>query len=642
MEPTEPRPAARKRRALGLVAVVGVLAASGAWAAWEWLRPPSPFRAPAVTIATPYKNARPGVAYVGDAACARCHAEIVASFRRHPMGRSMALPEAGGSDGVVTAFEADGLHYAVEQRGGKTIHSETRRDAEGRVVTRAEAEVKYVLGSGAQALSFVIDRDGRLFQSPITWYTGRKQWDLSPGYQAKNFKAGYEAKNFHFERPIVPACLDCHANRYDAVEGTVNAYQTPTFRGLAIGCERCHGPGELHVRRPGVREGDRDPTIVNPRRLEPRLREAVCEQCHLKGTERLARAGRRLDDYRPGLPLEEFLAVFVEADDRPGGNPSVGHVEQMHASRCFRDSQGRLDCISCHNPHEEPPAAERIAYFRDRCLACHGDRGCALPAGERRAKSPADSCIECHMPRSALTDVDHTAATDHRIPRRPGESPRSELLASAPSGGMPLKPFHPRGQDAASRRELDRDLGVALAWWAVESRKPDEARLALPLLKEAIRARPNDLPALEARVTALGRLSRYDEALAAAEDALRLDPDRERVLVEASYLAALNRRFDEAASYSRRLVAVNPWNSANHVTRAMILAERRDWPAASESALAALRLDPTNLAARRLRMRCALASGDRATAREECLIYLAFDPPDAADVRRWLAEGMPK
>ena len=39
---------------------------------------------------TPWKNVQPHVQYVGDAVCARCHAEIADTFRRHPMGRSLA------------------------------------------------------------------------------------------------------------------------------------------------------------------------------------------------------------------------------------------------------------------------------------------------------------------------------------------------------------------------------------------------------------------------------------------------------------------------------------------------------------------------------------------------------------------------
>ena len=39
---------------------------------------------------SPFQNARPGVAYVGDAACARCHREIAVDYHSHPMGRSLA------------------------------------------------------------------------------------------------------------------------------------------------------------------------------------------------------------------------------------------------------------------------------------------------------------------------------------------------------------------------------------------------------------------------------------------------------------------------------------------------------------------------------------------------------------------------
>ena len=88
----------------------------------------------------------------------------------------------------------------------------------------------------------------------------------------------------------------------------MNRYEPPIFRGHAIGCERCHGPGELHSRRQDLVDG-RDLTIVNPRHLEPALRLAVCEQCHLLGDERVDRLGRGTFDYRPGLPITAFFAV---------------------------------------------------------------------------------------------------------------------------------------------------------------------------------------------------------------------------------------------------------------------------------------------------------------------------------------------
>src|SRR5207249_3474992 len=146
---------------------------------------------------------------------------------------------------------------------------------------------------------------------PISWFSQKEQWDLSPGYTGDRL----------FDRPIVPQCLFCHCNDARPVVGTVNRYEQPLFRWHAIGCERCNGPGELHVR-----SGDRL-DIVNPARLDPALREAVCEQCHLQGESRVARRGRESPfDYRPGLPLYAFSSVFVRLPELRD-NKAVDQVE---------------------------------------------------------------------------------------------------------------------------------------------------------------------------------------------------------------------------------------------------------------------------------------------------------------------------
>ena len=414
MDPRERRSVPRRRRAVGLSVLIGLGIAGGLWAAWVRWRPGRDGRV-SVALETPYANARPGVAFVGDEACARCHREIANDYRRHPMGRSLATADEAparelGGDHAKKTFEAQGLRYAVEHRDGRLIHSEERRNAQGGVVTRVEAEIRYVLGSGVRGLSYLVDRDGFLFQSPIGWYSQQRRWGLSPGYATRNS---------HFERPIEPDCLACHTNRYDPIEGSINGYRQPIFHGLSIGCERCHGPGGLHVGNPGRTDdpAGRDLTIVNPRHLEPALREAVCEQCHLQGVYHVERAGRRATDYRPSLPLEEFLAVFVASSRKAGENQAVSHVEQMHASLCYRGSGGRLGCISCHDPHRTPEPAQAAAFYRDRCLACHADHGCALARAERLARTPLDSCIVCHM--RAQRAGRHPAHRRQRPPRSP-------------------------------------------------------------------------------------------------------------------------------------------------------------------------------------------------------------------------------
>ena len=130
----------------------------------------------------------------------------------------------------------------------------------------------------------------------------------------------------------------------------------------AIGCERCHGPGELHVAwhegalpnlysdagRSTPAEGAKDNTIVNPARLSRELSEAVCQQCHLQGDVQVTVRGRRHDSFRPGFPLSDFrheYRLFASSD-----MTVVGHVEQMQQSRCYTESDS-LTCTTCHDPH---------------------------------------------------------------------------------------------------------------------------------------------------------------------------------------------------------------------------------------------------------------------------------------------------
>ena len=163
----------------------------------------------------------------------------------------------------------------------------------------------------------------------------------------------------------------------------------------------------------------KDMTIVNPADLTPALRDDVCAQCHLAGDARILRVGRRNEDYRPGLPFHRFWTVFVQPPDR-AEDRFVGQVEQMHESHCFLASRGRLGCISCHNPHHFPAPAEKAAYYRGRCLACHAERGCSLPASDRLERSKDDDCTGCHMPKASSFDIPHAASANHRIPRHAG------------------------------------------------------------------------------------------------------------------------------------------------------------------------------------------------------------------------------
>jgi tetratricopeptide (TPR) repeat protein len=626
----------------GLMVLALLVIAGGIWGYTYWAKGKPPRKAegdPRLSYDGLYRNVRPDVAYVGDTACAECHKAQCDSYRQHPMGRSFG-PALGGhladhldADGKA-AFDALGLHYSIERRDGRLYHRETVVVPDGEAAS-VEVEVPFALGSGTRGASYLTVQDGYVFQSPISWFAQKGVWDLAPGYQRKNE---------HFDRPVIPECLFCHCDHAEPVTGTINRYQEPLFEHAAIGCERCHGPGQLHVQE--RREGktvkrDLDDTIVNPRRLEPALRESVCEQCHLQGKARVVRRGRGVWDYRPGLPLHLFYSVYVFPPEEVPSKRAVGQVEQMYQSTCFKASGGAMGCATCHDPHFLPPQADRVAYYRDRCLNCHEKKGCSLPIAARKEK--ADDCNACHMPRIAASDVAHTAATDHRILRDPANDP-SPAQPSRPVEEIPLILFH-RDMTTAEDAKRSRDLGLALKDVAI-SAQAGAAQTgffhgAMPLLEEATRTAPDDVGAWEGLGIVQYHLERYSAALAAYKEALAREPDRELSIWGAARAATKLNLDEDAIGYWRRAITINARRWSYHYDLAYLLSMQNQWTEALGECEAALRLSPSEIQARHLQVVCLLELGRKDDARKAFAVLMALKPPEQERLRQWFATQAP-
>jgi hypothetical protein len=603
---------------------LAVLLAASFWGVYAWQRRQlsSAPHDQSTTFASAVLNTRAGVNYVGTNRCAGCHVKEAATYAQHPMGRSVSPPDRRlpAQHEAAPAFEASGLHYLVEQRGNEILHREFA--AGGPPPVEAAGAIALAVGSGRQGQSFLVNRDGFLFQSPISWYSRANAWGLSPGFQRINE---------HFSRPIPEACLFCHTNEARLEPDTVNRYRPADLRPEPVGCERCHGPGELHAARlrGEVPDGE-DLTIVNPRRLEPDLREAVCRQCHLQGEARVVRRGRSLYDYRPGLPLSEFVAVYVRPPEEVDTRKAVSHVEQLYLSRCFRASGGKMGCVSCHDPHALPSGGQRVRWYRDRCLDCHQDTSCTLAPVERRRQDPADSCIDCHMPRGDSSNVAHTAVTDHRVVRRAGRAD-----ADAPPAGLSLVPFH---GEAGRPRDLGLALGELLDRPLPEPQRRQLARQACELLGAVAADAPDDLAALDGLGHALRKDKRPREALAALEKVLAQAPRRETTLQRAALAAMELGENERAAGYWRRLLEINPHAWQSHGFLAQAVASRQEWTAAVEECRAALRLDPFETRTRMLLIDCLVRKGEKKQAGAEFETLLVLLPQERERLQHWFDE----
>src|SRR5215472_393527 len=243
-----------------------------------------------------------------------------------------------------------------------------------------------------------------IFESPINLYSDRHIWDMPPAYG--------NTTQVPLSLPALPSCMDCHVSGVrPPIEGIENRYAAPLFLFAGVTCERCHRPAEAHAR-------SGTGGIINPAKLSPGQRDQVCMQCHLEGDAAIERPGKHLYEYRPGDNLFDFVRYYeLSAGPKPGLR-AASQFEQFAISQCKKKSGSAMSCMSCHDPHRTISAEERVAYYRSKCLARHGNA-----FGERHHALQPD-CTQCHMPANPSSDIVHTAVMDHSIPRRPA-SPRA-------------------------------------------------------------------------------------------------------------------------------------------------------------------------------------------------------------------------
>ena len=419
-----------------VLVAVGALAGAGVWLGSD--RSPVP-----ETPVLPARDEQPPTKLVsryrsvfesefsGSASCQECHIAEARSFNQTPHSHSleMVIAEDEPSD-VEFAHAASRRAYRVFRRDGELWHQEIANDDQGEI-SLGEFPVAWRIGSGHHSRSYLIDVDGYLFESPVTWYSATDSWGMSPGYDFRDHEG--------FSRAAHEGCVQCHASRVESAE---NSTHHLNIIEPSIGCESCHGPGAMHVRERTSEVsivGEFDDTIVRPGEQSREINEAICARCHLRGAGWSNVRGRSSIDFRPGLLMTDFRVDFAP-ENATGEMKVVGHFEQMHASRCYIESD-TLTCTTCHNPHAAPSAEMKVEYYQRKCLSCHEseDSGCTLPEPERLAESPVDNCVACHMPESG-TDIPHFSFTHHciaiRHPRQHDDQKEETLSKLVPIGDV--------------------------------------------------------------------------------------------------------------------------------------------------------------------------------------------------------------
>jgi len=489
------------------------------------------------------------------------------------MAQSMGPPSRGPSgnfyhDVSGTRFTIDSSRRGMTQRMG--------RDA-----LNSKNTVAYSVGSGTHAVAYLVQVANHLFQSPLSYYA-TSGWGMSPGYEKLNYP--------DFDRAVLPQCIFCHAGNVRPIAETLNAYENPPFA-TAISCERCHGSASAHLRSPTPG------SIINPAKLEPRARDSVCEQCHLDGEASIPNPGKETTDFRAGERLEDVYTVYVYQSSRDPAKPNpltiISQSQQLALSQCALKSGDKLWCGTCHNPHALPK--EPVAYYRDRCLNCHG------AALLNTHPKPNQDCFGCHMPRMPVGRGAHTIFTDHRIAIYTPQELAGLRSASTGNGSAAptdrndeLAPWHNPPQHFA-----ERNLGLAYALIGRRFDAPAFIRRGYELLLSASNDFPNDPALLRAMGNAMTGFRSGVSAQTLFSRVLSIKPNSALVYYDMAVAATQAGNTDSGIEYLQKTLQVDPFLVTPYQELARLYTIRGQSALARETYRRFLKAFPENIEARK-------------------------------------------
>jgi tetratricopeptide (TPR) repeat protein len=463
----------------------------------------------------------------GNEACASCHVEIYNSYRNTVMSRA----SGPAADGLVTGDFEDkisSVKYRVFKRDDRVWMS-YERDDENKM--RGERELLYFIGSNVKGRSYLFSDDGYLFESPINWYSQERRWNMAPAYT--------DAREIPLNLPSYSSCLNCHTSGLQPrIPGTRNRFSGRPFLHDGITCERCHGAGGAHLNGKGP--------IVNPAKLPAERRDSVCMECHFEGTVAVQQPGKHVYDFQPGDTLSDYIHYFVSTDDRAKTAEALSQYEALSLSECKKRSGDKMWCVSCHDPHSEPPQEEKAAYYRGKCLSCHGEAF----AEKHHPKEP--DCRQCHMPTLPSKDVAHTQSADHRILKFPMASAVPELQTR----NVPFAAFPESGAALLTTRDY------ALAWENLAERNVEGATAqAAQYLQKALKESPEDPALLSAWGFLEQRHGKEKDARETYQSALKARPRSNTVATNLGILEAKSGDLQDAVKLWQGAFARVPYRS---------------------------------------------------------------------------------
>ncbi|HXB70909.1 MAG TPA: tetratricopeptide repeat protein [Candidatus Acidoferrales bacterium] len=263
-------------------------------------------------------------------------------------------------------------HAAKFESQSKTGHARALAAARPGIpiagIPAPESTAQWAFGAGEKAITWVSQTGPEtIAEHGLSYYAATKSLDRTPGHANSN---DVVYRTFDSVGTAL-RCFRCHSTGPVTLK---TGYQVqPSEPGVR--CEACHGPGRAHASSAGS-----PGTIQNPKRLTPAELNVLCGACHRQASD--------LDD-------DTDWSNAWNVRHQPG---------YLHRAACFRNSNGKVSCLTCHDPHE--PLKKTAASYDARCAACHAKVRHTMAIAAR-------SCVSCHMPQVSTSPALHF--TNHWI-----------------------------------------------------------------------------------------------------------------------------------------------------------------------------------------------------------------------------------
>ncbi|MEK7730176.1 MAG: multiheme c-type cytochrome, partial [candidate division KSB1 bacterium] len=302
--------------------------------------------------------------FMGAEACAPCHAEQYALWKKSTHGNAGGAP---GETNVIAPFNGEALQFkdarvvpSRKQNGEYVFTVQAEGEPEQEIKVAAIVGGGHMLGGGTQSF-FMKAEGGTLKFLPFdfiraenTWFVqlrAANEWapvsreislrDLANWPPHRILGAELEHSN----------CQNCHGSQILVEQDALTRRYLTRYQTLKINCESCHGPGRRHIELMQTENAAQlvDLGMKPLATLSKNEALQVCLQCH--ATKDVMQPG-----YLPGKNFAEHYAVkfpiLGSAPYLPDGRVRFFAYQENHLySACYLE--GSMTCGDCHDPHSQ-------------------------------------------------------------------------------------------------------------------------------------------------------------------------------------------------------------------------------------------------------------------------------------------------